>query len=151
MSYSSPDPRWTRLDKSRPAPVGQTETAAGSAGGGGPILPLLRRIVAEEPVDLDAVLDHVATAIHETEPVFDPRPELLALLDLPDVTEPDLDRDAALARVDELRADPAEHIELIGAVGLAVSAIAATATVAPSEDLAPSVIGLVCTALRGTR
>lgn len=147
MSYSSPDPRWTRLDKSRPSPVGQTETAAGTAGGGGPILPLLRRIVAEEPVDLDAVLDHVATAIHETTPVFDPRPELLALLDLPDVTEAGLDRDAALARIEELRDEPAEHAELIGAVGLAVSAISATATAAPSCDLAPSVIGLVCAAL----
>ena len=149
MSYSSPDPRWTRLDQSRPAPVARGAVAAdGRAGGGGPILPLLRTVVAGEPVDHDALLDHVATAVHDVEPVFDPRPELLALLDLPDVTEPDLDRDAALARIDELREAPEEHAELIGAVALAVSAISATATAAPSHDLAPSVIGLVCTALR---
>ncbi len=144
MSYSSPDPRWTRLDQSRPAPV----ATDGRAGGGGPILLSLRKAVAGEPVDHDALLDHVATAIHDVEPVFDPRPELLALLDLPDVTEPDLDRDAALARVDALRNAPEEHAELIGAVALAVSAISATATAAPSHDLAPQVIGLVCTALR---
>jgi hypothetical protein len=148
MSYSSPDPRWTRLDQSRPAPVASREVADGRAGGGGPILPLLRNVVTDEPVDHDALLDHIATAIHDVEPVFDPRPELLALLDLPDVTEPDLDRDAALARVDELREAPEEHMELIGAVALAVSAISATATAAPSHDLAPPVIGLVCTALR---
>ena len=149
MSYSSPDPRWTRLDQARPAPVVPREVAVdGRAGGGGPILPLLRKVVAEEPVDHDALLDHVATAVHDVDPVFDPRPELLALLDLPDVTEPDLDRDAALARLDELREAPEEHTELIGAVALAVSAISAAATAAPSYDLAPPVVGLVCTALR---
>lgn len=148
MSYSSPDPRWTRLDQSRPAPVVPRDVAAaGLAGGGGPILPLLRQIVADEPVDHEELLNHVATAIHDVEPVFDPRPELLALLDLPDVTEPNLDRDAALARIDELHDAPEEHTPLIGAVALAVSAISAAATVAPSHDLAPSVIGLVCTTL----
>ncbi|MGB3444358.1 MAG: hypothetical protein WBA97_36930 [Actinophytocola sp.] len=149
MSYSSPDPRWTRLDQSRPAPVASREVAAaGQAGGGGPILPLLRQAVIDEPVDHEELLNHVATAIHEVEPVFDPRPELLALLDLPDVTEANLDRDAALARIDALHEAPEEHAELIGAVALAVSSISATATAAPSCDLAPSVIGLVCTALR---
>lgn len=148
MSFSSPDPRWTRLDQSRPSPVASREVAAaGAAGGGGPILPLLRPAVVGEPVDHEELLNHVATAIHEVEPVFDPRPELLALLDLPDVTEPNLDRDAALARIDELHDAPEEHTELIGAVALAVSSISATATVAPSYDLAPSVVGLVCTAL----
>ncbi len=149
MSYSSPDPRWARFDQSRPAPVASKVVAAdGQAGGGGPVLLALRKAVAGEPVDHDALLDHVATAIHDVEPVFAPRPELLALLDLPDVTEPDLDRDAAMARVDELRAAPEEHAGLIGAVALAVSAISATATAAPSHDLAPSVVGLVRTALR---
>ena len=148
MSYSSPDPRWTRLDQARPAPVVSREVpSAGQAGGGGPILPLLRPAVTGEPVDHEELLNHVATAIHDVEPVFDPRPELLALLDLPDVTEPNLDRDAALARVEELRDAPEEHAELIGAVALAVSASSAVATAAPSHDLAPSAIGMVCTAL----
>jgi hypothetical protein len=145
MGYTSPDPRWTRLDQSRPAPVTRS---SGSAGGGGPILPLLRQIVAEEPVDHAELLDHVAIALHDTVPVFDPRPELLALLDLSDVTEPDLDLDAALVRLDELRDAPEEHAELIAAVALAVSLPATAATVAPSADLAPTVAGLVCTALR---
>lgn len=148
MSYSSPDPRWTRLDQSRPAPVASRAVPAAGAAGGGPLLPLLRPAVAGEPVDHEELLNHVATAIHDVEPVFDPRPELLTLLDLPDVTDPNLDRDAGLARIDELRVAPEEHAELIGAVALAVSAISAAATVAPSRDLAPSVIGLVCTALR---
>lgn len=148
MSYTSPDPRWTGLEKSRPAPVVSREVPAdGLAGGGGPILRLLRPAVAGEPVDFDELLNHVATAVHDVEPVFDPRPELLALLDLPDVTEPNLDRDAALVRIDELRDAPEEHAELIGAVALAVSAISAVATAAPSYDLAPTAIGLVCTAL----
>lgn len=145
MSLSSPDPRWTRLDQSRPAPVVST---AGSAGAGGPILPLLRRIVAEEPVDHAELLDHVATAIHDTVPVSAPRAELLALLDLPDVTTPDIDRDAALTRIDELRDAPEEHAELIGAIALAVALPSTAAVVAPSSDLAPAAVGLVCTALR---
>jgi hypothetical protein len=145
MGYTSPDPRWTRLDQSRPAPVVST---SGSAGSGGPILPLLRQIVVGEAVDHAELLDHVATAVHDTVPVFAPRAELVALLDLPDVTEPDLDQDAALARIDELRDAPEEHAELIGAVALAVALPSAAATVAPSSDLAPAVVGLVCTALR---
>jgi hypothetical protein len=144
MSYTSPDPRWTRLDQSRPAPV---DRASGSAKSGGPVLALLRQIVAEEPVDYPELLDYIATAVHDTVPVFDPRPELLALLDLSDVTKPDLDQDAALARIDELRDAPAEHTELIGAVALAIALPSAAATVAPSFDLAPAAVGLVCTAL----
>ncbi|MFC4857132.1 hypothetical protein [Actinophytocola glycyrrhizae] len=148
MSYSSPDPRWTRLDQSRPAPAGSRAVASdGLAGGGGPILPLLRAAVTDEPVDHEELLDHVAAVVHDVEPVLDPRPELLALLDLPDVAEPGPGRDAALARVDELRDAPEEHAELIGAVALAVSAISAVATVAPSYDLAPAAVGLVCVAL----
>lgn len=143
MSYSSPDPRWTRLDQSRPAPV----ATSGAAGSGGPILPLLRPIVAGEPVDHGELLDHVATAIHDTEPVFAPRPELLALLDLADVAEADLDRDAALARIDEARDAPEEHTELIGAVALAVALPSTAATVVPSSDLAPAAVGLACAAL----
>jgi hypothetical protein len=135
MSYTSPDPRWTRLrEESRPSPV------VPASGGSGPILPLLRQIVAGEPVDHGELLDHVATAIHDTEPVFAPQAELLALLDLPDIVEPALDRDAALTRIDELRDAPEEHTELIGAIALAVAL--------PSAELAPSVVGLVCTALR---
>lgn len=149
MSYSSPDPRWTQLDQSRPAPVATRVVATdGLAGGGGQILALLRPAVSGEPVDFEELLNHVATAIHDVEPVFDPRPELLALLDLPDMTEPNLDREASLARIDELRDAPGEHAELIGAVALAVSAISAVATAAPSHDLAPAAIGLVCTALQ---
>jgi hypothetical protein len=148
MSYSSPDPKWARLDQSRPAPVAARVVAGdGRAGGGGPILGLLRPAVAGEAVDHEELLGHVAAAIHDHEPVFEPRPELLALLDLPDVTEPNLDRDAALARIDALHDAPEEHAGLIGAVALAVSAIPAVATVAPSHDLGPSVVGLVCTAL----
>jgi hypothetical protein len=145
MSYTSPDPRWTRLDQSRPAPV---DRSSGSAKSGGPVLALLRQIVAEEPVDYPELLDHIATAIHDTAPVFDPQPELLALLDLSDVTEPDLDQAAALTRVDELREEPEEHAELIGAIGLAIALPSAVATVAPSSDLMPAAVGLVCTALR---
>jgi hypothetical protein len=145
MSYSSPDPRWTRLDQSRPAPVVAT---SGTAGGGGPIVPLLRRQVAGEPVDRLELLDHVEAAIRDTEPVFAPRPELLALLDLADVTEADLDRDAAVARLDGLRAAPEEHAELIGAVALAAALPLTAAMVVPSSDLAPAAIGLVHTALR---
>jgi hypothetical protein len=144
MVFSSPDPRWTRLDQSRPSPVVPT---AGAAGSGGPILPLLRQVVAGEPVDHAELLDHVAIAIHDTVPVFAPRPELLALLDLPDVTEPAIDQDAALARIDELRAAPEEHVELIGAVALAVALPSSAAMVASSAELAPSAVGLACTAL----
>jgi hypothetical protein len=145
MSYSSPDPRWTRLDQSRPAPV--VVATSGMAGGGGPILPLLRRVVTGETADHAELLDHVEAAIRDATPVFAPRPELLALLDLADVTAADLDRDAALARVDELRDAPEEHAELIGAVALAVALPSTAASVVPSADLAPSALGLACAAL----
>lgn len=150
MTFSSPDPRWTRLDQTRPSPVAFREVpAAGLPEGGGPILLLLRPAVTDEPVDHEELLNHIATAIHGIEPVYDPQPELLALLDLPDTTEATPDRAAALARVDELRDAPEEHAELIGAVALAVSSISAVATVAPSnDDVAPAAIGLVCSALR---
>lgn len=143
MSFSAPDPRWTPLDQSQPVATGPKNVTDG----GGPILPLLRRELVDEPVDHDELLDHVVTAIHDIEPVFAPRPELLALLDLPDGAEPNLDRESALVRVDDLRAAAEEHTELIGAVALAVSAIRATAAAAPTHDLGPEVIGLVCTAL----
>lgn len=117
------------------------------AGGGGPILALLRAVVADEPVDHDELLNHVATAIHDVEPVFEPRAELLALLDLPDVSSAQLDRDAALTRIDDLRDAPEDHAELIGAIALAVSSASAVATVS-SLDLGPSAVGLVCTALQ---
>ena len=144
MSFSAPDPRWTPLEQSRPVATGPKDV---TGDGGGPVLPLLRRGLVDEPVDHDEVLDHVVTAIHDIEPVFAPRPELLALLDLPADTSPQLDRESALLRVDGLRAAPGEHAELIGAVALAISAIGATAAAAPTHDLGPAVIGLVCTAL----
>ncbi len=144
MSLSSPDPRWIPLDQSQPVATGPADVPPD---GGGPVLPLLRRGLVDEPVDHDELLDHVVTAIHDIAPVFAPRPELLALLDLPDSAEANLDRDSALARVDHLREAPEEHAELIGAVALAVSAISATAAAAPTHDLGPEVIGLVCTAL----
>lgn len=109
---------------------------------------MLKQSVAGEPVDYPELLDHVATAIHDTEPVSAPRAELLALLDLPDVPEPDLDQEAALTRIDELRDAPEEHAELIGAIALATDLPSAVATVAPSIDLTPAVVGLICTALR---
>lgn len=143
MSFSAPDPRWTPLDQSQPVATGPKDVTDG----GGPILPLLRRGLVDEPVDRDELLDYVVTAIHDVEPVFVPRPELLALLDLPSSVEPNLDREGALERVDQLRAAPRGHGELIGAVSLAVSAIWAGAAAAPTHDLGPEVIGLVCTAL----
>lgn len=144
MSFSSPDPRWIPLDQSQPVATGPRDV---TADGGGPMLALLRQGLVDEPVDHDELLDHVATAIHDVKPVFAPRPELLALLDLPEGTTANLDHEGALARVDDLREAPDEHAELIGAVALAVSAIRATAAAAPTHDLGPEVIGLVCTAL----
>src|SRR5882757_8229205 len=133
MSYSSPDPRWTPLDQDRTVAAGPLVPGDG----GGPILPLLRQGLVDEPVDHDELLDHVAAAIHDIKPVFAPRPELLALLDLPDVVKENLDRDGALAQVDHLRKDPEEHAALIGAVALAVSAIRATAAAAPTATRSP--------------
>lgn len=144
MSFSAPDPRWTPQDRDHTVAAGPLVPGDG----GGPILPLLRRGLVDEPVDHDELLDHVVTAIHDIRPVHNPRPELLALLDLPDVTPADLDQEAALTRVDLLREAPEDHAELIGAVALAVSAIRAAAMAAPTHDLGPEIIGLVCAALR---
>lgn len=144
MSYSSPDPRWTPIDQAGPVSTGPRDL---SSDGGGPMLPLLRKGLVDEPVDHHELLDHVVTAIHDIEPVSSSRPELLGLLDLSEGTAPNLDRDGALARVDDLREAPEDHAELIGALALAVSAIGATAAAAPTHDLGPEMIGLVCTAL----
>lgn len=137
MSYTAPDPQ--HRGQRPAAPPDRPAVAASTNPGGSPILALLRhRVEHPEAADDDQLRTAVEQALSGVTPSFTPIPELLLLLDLPDVAPP------AAEAVPPLPRDLPPG--LLTAVALA-AALPTAAEAVHAPDLRPAVAALVTIAL----
>lgn len=139
MTYSAPDPRFTRKPWELPPVAADGPTA------GGTVTPALHRLLTEPDAPVrDELVAVVAELLRSTKPVFAPDPDLLALLDLPDVHEVRTDPQPLLAGLDTA------PITQVAGLALAATLPAAAAAVQWPEDVRPVVAGLITVALTTT-
>lgn len=139
MSYTAPDPRFSKRPWELP-PV-----AADGPVGGTTVTPALHRLLTEPDAPVrDELVAVVAGLLRSTKPVFAPDPDLLALLELPDVHEVRTDPQPLLAGLDTA---PITHV---AGLALAATLPAAAAAVRWPDDIRPVVAGLITVALTTT-
>jgi hypothetical protein len=139
MSYTAPDPRFNKQPWELP-PVAADGPASGAT-----VTPALHRLLTEPDAPVrDELVAVVAELLRSTKPVFTPDPDLLALLDLPDVQEVRTDPQPLLAALDIA---PITHV---AGLALAATLPAAAAAVRWPDDIRPSVAGLITVALTTT-
>ncbi len=139
MSYTTPDPRFSKRPWELP-PV-----AADGPTSGATITPALHRLLTEPDAPVrDELVAVVAELLRSTKPVFAPDPDLLVLLDLPDVHEVRTDPQPLLAALETA------PITRVAGLALAATLPAAAAAVQWPDDIRPAVAGLITVALATT-